>query len=155
MIRYSLHHVSTIIKQYLFLFLNSQFCLSLDCVLGYQEQEKKIIEQLSCQAWLNFFFFISFYFLLILISQQFIRGILANIILYLNSAFIPIERQKVFPVYYKDELAGQLVNFRNSRVKWKRFVFQQEQPHFFYSQSIFIIISTYLRHWLIFNYDIH
>ena len=81
---------------------------------------------------------------------------------------IPLERQKVFPVYYKGELAGAyiadivvdgkiilelkaavrltgvmeaqlinylrlskiqvgyLVNFRNSRVEWKRFVFQRE-----------------------------
>ena len=81
---------------------------------------------------------------------------------------IPVERQKVFPVYYKGELAGAyiadivvdgkiilelksavrltgvmeaqlinylrlskvsvgyLVNFRNSRVEWKRFVFQRE-----------------------------
>ena len=81
---------------------------------------------------------------------------------------IPVERQKVFPVYYKGELAGAyiadivvdgkiilelksavrltgvmeaqlinylrlskiqvgyLVNFRNTRVEWKRFVFQWE-----------------------------
>jgi len=81
---------------------------------------------------------------------------------------IPVERQKVFPVYYKGELAGAyiadivvdgkiilelksavrltgvmeaqlinylrlskiqvgyLVNFRNTRVEWKRFVFQRE-----------------------------
>jgi len=81
---------------------------------------------------------------------------------------IPVERQKVFPVYYKGQLAGAyiadivvdgkiilelksavrltgvmeaqlinylrlskvsvgyLVNFRNSRVEWKRFVFQRE-----------------------------
>ncbi len=81
---------------------------------------------------------------------------------------IPVERQKVYPVYYKGELAGAyvtdivvdgkiilelksavrlsgvmkaqlinylrlskievgyLVNFRNTRVEWKRFVFQRE-----------------------------
>ena len=81
---------------------------------------------------------------------------------------VPVERQKVFPVYYKGELAGAyiadivvdgkiilelksavrltgvmeaqlinylrlskvsvgyLVNFRNTRVEWKRFVFQRE-----------------------------
>ncbi|MDA3938261.1 MAG: GxxExxY protein [Spirochaetia bacterium] len=81
---------------------------------------------------------------------------------------IPVERQKVYPVYYKGELAGAyiadivvdgkiilelksavrltgvmeaqlinylrlskiqvgyLVNFRNSRVEWKRFVFQRD-----------------------------